>query len=113
MIDEQCVKIICHLNDISASQRFTTGENLYLHRSTDPRSVFNPDSSIKVWAGEHKQYRYEKMQYRDFYKIGHYTQVIHSCFLLSIPLHIYEIIMYSFILLIRHNTTSVSFFFTI
>ncbi|XP_026322127.1 GLIPR1-like protein 1 [Hyposmocoma kahamanoa] len=69
-----------HNPDISLpSKRFETGENLYLHRSTDPKFVLNLDVSIQEWFDEHKNYRYKKLEFSDFQSskvIGHYTQMV-------------------------------------
>ncbi|XP_072939993.1 venom allergen 5-like [Epargyreus clarus] len=73
-------KFIHNPNKKIASNRFTTGENLYMYSTTDRSYTLDPSSALDSWFDEYKDYTFAPLTARDFdgsrdEQIGHYTQM--------------------------------------
>ncbi|KAJ2940052.1 hypothetical protein O0L34_g14086 [Tuta absoluta] len=62
------------------SNKFRTGENLYIYSTTKKDYKFKLDDALEAWFEEHKHYKYRAMSMRDFMgeEVGHYTQMVWS-----------------------------------
>ncbi|NP_001037636.1 SCP-related protein precursor [Bombyx mori] len=66
-----------------ASERFSTGENLYWYMTSNKNHKINPDSALESWFNEHENYKFAPLKSSDFQKTGkkqiaHYTQMVWS-----------------------------------